>query len=68
MVQYINCAKCWKQIEKKCNRLYCIRCRNIIDHEIASLYREKHREEIKVKNRERARQKRSSQIEKESDY
>lgn len=49
--QFINCTMCWKRIEKKANRLYCIKCRNIVDKELARIRRESHREEIREKDR-----------------
>ena len=52
MVEYIKCVKCGKTIEKKCNRLYCIKCRNEVDKELALIRREKHREEIRERDRE----------------
>ena len=42
-------------IEKKGTREYCIACSNKRDKEIARIYREAHKEEIRTKNRERAR-------------
>ena len=53
----IECKRCWKLIEKKGTREYCIACSNKRDKEIAKIYREAHKEEIRTKNRERARQK-----------
>ncbi len=44
-------------IEKKGTRVLCIACSNKRDKEIAKIYREAHKEEIRTKNRERARQK-----------
>lgn len=51
----ISCQKCWKTIEKKGSRVLCIACSNKRDKEIAKIYREAHKEEIRTKNRERAR-------------
>ena len=51
----IECKRCQKIIEKKGNREYCIACSNKRDKEIAKIYREAHKEEIRTKNRERAR-------------
>ena len=40
---YINCKECWKVIEKKCNRVLCIKCANIRNKEVAKKYREEYR-------------------------
>ena len=32
---YIQCERCWKKIEKKMNRVLCIRCRYEVDKENA---------------------------------
>ena len=37
----INCKNCWKEIEKKWPREYCIKCRKLKDREIQAEYREK---------------------------
>ena len=46
----INCKRCWKEIEKKWPREYCIPCRKVIDREIQAVYREKLKEERRMKN------------------
>lgn len=56
-VEYIHCANCGKTIQKRGGRTLCIACSNKRDKEIAKIYREAHKEEIRTKNRERARQK-----------
>lgn len=53
----IPCKRCWKIITKKWPRVYCIKCRQEIDKQIAYAYRQEHIEEIRAKNRERARAK-----------
>lgn len=60
MTELINCAKCWKQIEKKWPRIYCIKCRCEVDKEIAYNYRQKHLEEIREKTKEYNKQKRDA--------
>ena len=59
-MQKINCAKCWKEIEKKWPRIYCIKCRCEVDKELAKRYREEHIDEIRKKEREYSRLKRES--------
>lgn len=59
-VEYINCWNCGKLIEKKGNRTLCIACTNARSKEIAKIYRDTHQEEIRHKNRERARIKREA--------
>lgn len=55
MVEYINCQRCWKEIQKKSTRVLCIACSNKRDKEVSKKYREEHREEIRERNRETAR-------------
>lgn len=59
-VEYIHCENCGKTIQKRNNRVLCIACSNKRDKEIARIYRDTHQEEIKAKNRERARLKREA--------
>jgi hypothetical protein len=51
----IKCESCWKEIQQRWRRTLCIACSNKRDKEIAKIYREAHKEEIRTKNRERAR-------------
>ena len=53
MVTYVNCEKCWKQIELKKWRTICIRCRNKIDKERNTEYYKENIEHIRELNRER---------------
>ena len=53
----IQCERCWKTIIKKNNRVLCIACSNARDREISKKYRESHREEIRERNKARAREK-----------
>lgn len=39
VVEYINCQRCNKKIEKKMNRVLCIRCRYEVDRENAAIRR-----------------------------
>ena len=55
----IQCARCWKEIEKKWPRKVCIPCRRIIDRELQIEYRNAHLEEIRKKEREYWRRKRA---------
>lgn len=55
-VKLINCKRCWKQIEQKWPRVYCIPCRKIIDRDVAKKYREEHLEEFRERQRNRARE------------
>ena len=48
----IHCVRCGKEIVKKCNRDLCIKCRNNLDRELATLRRQNHREEIREKDRD----------------
>lgn len=59
-IEYIHCSWCWKVIKKNWQRVLCIACSNKRDKEIARIYRDTHQEEIKAKNRERARLKREA--------
>jgi Zn finger protein HypA/HybF involved in hydrogenase expression len=59
-VEYIHCESCGKTIQKRNNRVLCIACSNKRDKEISKVYREIHRDEIRYKNRERARLKREA--------
>ena len=54
-MKFINCLRCWKEIQLKWPRKYCIKCRNLVDKEIQREYIEKNREEIRRKQRERMR-------------
>ena len=38
----INCERCWKEIQYKPHRKYCIPCRKAVDDDIAKKYCEKH--------------------------
>ena len=57
-MKIINCHRCWKEIEQKWPRVYCIPCRKIIDKEVAYEYRQKHKEGIKERERKYAKEKR----------
>ena len=59
-VEYIHCANCNKLIQKRNNRVLCIACTNKRSKKIAKIYRDTHQEEIRHKNRERARLKREA--------
>ena len=37
-----NCERCWKKIEYRPRRKYCIQCRKEVDQELANVYIEKH--------------------------
>lgn len=54
----IQCERCWRSIEKKNNRVLCIPCANLRNKEVSKKYREEHREEIRAKNKVRAKEKR----------
>ena len=51
---YIKCKSCWKEIEKKAGREYCIKCRNQMDKERQRGYREQpwYREKYNERKRE----------------
>jgi hypothetical protein len=54
-----NCERCWKIINDIGWRKYCSKCRVVVDKELNKRYRDNNIEEIRIKNRERARYKRS---------
>lgn len=62
MVTYIQCENCGKTIEKKVNRVLCIRCANIRNREHSKQFREEHREEIRERVR-KLREKRQAEQE-----
>lgn len=59
-MQMIECQHCGKPIKKYANRKYCLACRRIMDDIQWKAYAESHRQEIRDKQRERARAKRDS--------
>ena len=52
----IRCERCWKSIEQKGQRKYCIPCRKIIDRENAKAYRDANAEKVRTRARELARE------------
>jgi hypothetical protein len=58
-MEYILCERCWKEIQKRWPRKYCIQCRNIVDKENSIKYRAEHKEEIKARVMERYRRMRA---------
>lgn len=44
---YIQCKRCWKTIEQKWPRVYCIPCRKAVDKENAKIYRDAHADKIR---------------------
>lgn len=41
MKEQVQCERCWKRIEKRGNRKYCLQCRKAVDDEFAKAYSQK---------------------------